>query len=129
MSDAVLKEAQARSGAHFDENGVPLDYGDWRQEYNAACRSAGLLAMPHLGCLAVYGKDAISFLHNLLSNDLRPLSTGAPCVHTCALDSTGHILADLAVTAISDHLLLEIQRTELSKILDYLNSFLIAEDV
>ncbi len=129
MSDAVLIKEQAISGARFNADDTVSDYGDWLLEYHAIRRKAGLLTLPHLGYLSAFGRDAVPFLHNLLSNDLWPLSNGAPYVHACALNSTGHLLADITVVAHPDHLLLVVPLSRLSKIQQYLNDFLITEDV
>ena len=63
----------------MDERGgweYPISYGDPAAEYAAVRQGVGLIDRGDLGALAVTGRDRASFLHALLSNDVKSLAPG-----------------------------------------------------
>ena len=80
---------------------LPPDYGDARAEYDAVRRHAGIVDRSGLGVLEVTGKDRTSFLHALVSNDVKALAPGQTCGATL-LDIHGKVQLTLLVWALED---------------------------
>jgi folate-binding protein YgfZ len=77
-----LHDATTRAGAVFAEEAgwtMPLHYGDPDAEYRAARESAALFDLSHRGKVELTGAEAATFLHNLLTNDIKNL----PYSHGC----------------------------------------------
>jgi len=102
------------------------------QEIIAATRSAaGLFEMASRGLIEVRGDDRIRWLDGMISGDVEALAAGEPgsgCYATL-LTNRGAIVADLHVSQMGDVFLLESLRTEIPRILETLNRFIIADDV
>lgn len=63
-------------GARFAEGGsVRLAFAEPREEVRRAANTTTATPLTHLGLLRVSGADAASFLHNMLSNDIKKLQT------------------------------------------------------
>lgn len=128
----MLQDVQRAAGAHFGEwrgRQLALDYGDPNEEYQAVRRAMGLLDRSERGKLVLTGNDRIPWLQGMVSNDVRPLATGAPAVYACVLNATGHLLADLCIVNRGDNLLLDMERENLEKIFRLLDDYVITEDV
>jgi folate-binding protein YgfZ len=72
----------ARAGAVFgDEAGwtMPLHYGDPDGEYRRAREGAALFDLSHRGKVELTGAEAVVFLHNLLTNDVKNLAYSHGC--------------------------------------------------
>ena len=72
-----LHDTTARAGAAFVEEAgwtMPLHYGDPATEYRQAREAAALFDLSHRGKVEVTGPEARTFLHNLLSNDVKSLA-------------------------------------------------------
>ncbi len=75
-----LHDTTAAAGAAFaEEHGwlVPAHYGDPAGEYRAACEGAAVFEQSHRGKVEAVGKEALFFLHNLCTNDIKNLAVGA----------------------------------------------------
>jgi len=82
-------------GARFDAEAV-ADFGDPALERRSAAMGAGLAPLSDFRLIRATGEDATSFLHNLLSNDIRQLDTAHAL--RCGLCSPkGRLLADFLV--------------------------------
>lgn len=84
---------------------LPPDYGDALAEYRAVRERAGIVDRSALGVLEVTGKDRASFLHALVSNDIKALAPGQTCGATL-LDIHGKVQLTLLVWSIDDRILL-----------------------
>lgn len=75
------------------------------QAFGAARDGAAWARLPGVGFLSVKGKDRVSFLHGLLSADVKKveIGTGAPA---CLLTAKGGLVAPLAVHHLPDEHLL-----------------------
>ena len=99
------------------------------------------------GKLAIRGADRFTWLQGMISADTKLLANGksyVPCP-ACLLDSTGHLLAELHLYSArgrqaakigpkiglgeEDFVLVDVQRSELGKVVATLDRFLISEDV
>lgn len=75
-----LYDAAATQGATFAEDAgwlLPRHFGDSASEYRNACSRAAVFDRSHHGKIAVTGKDALLFLHNLCTQDVKALPVGA----------------------------------------------------
>jgi len=60
-------------GARLGPGQTPLYYTDPVQEYWTVRNSAGIVDLSHMGRLTITGKDWVSFLNGLLTNDITQL--------------------------------------------------------
>lgn len=93
--------------AHHHPNAVYEPFGEWvvpwrfedvETEYARLRSAVGLIDYSTQGCVTVGGEDRVSFLHNLLSNDIKRLVPGAGC-RAALLTSTAKLIAELLVLA------------------------------
>lgn len=125
-------ESQGNRGATFSACegwNKPADYGDWLAEYRAVWQTAGLLDRCELGRLAISGSDRLSWLQGMVSNDVRSLGQGQGSVTACVLNATGHLLADVRLIAWGDRVIAEMARSNVEKICQLWDRFVITEDV
>ena len=54
-----------------------LDFGDPAAELTSACSASIITPLSELGLIRASGDDAVPFLHNLLTNDVKALTAGA----------------------------------------------------
>jgi aminomethyltransferase len=89
---------------------------------------AGITKRPVRSLLQVTGDDRLAFLQGMLSNDLLSLKPGEGC-RAAALNSTGHILADIEVHIAQSFVLLETDPRCASRLRETLERYVIMEDV
>lgn len=126
-----LHELHRDLGAAFGERQgwtVPVHYGDPEAEYRAVRETAGLLDRSHTGKVEVFGRDRVSFLQGMFTNDLKLLSPGEGCA-AAILDNHGKVQALLNAYALEDRLLLSFPPGLVEKALALLDKFLISERV
>ena len=93
--------------------------------------AAGLFDMAHRGLLEVRGEDRVRWLDGMISGDVRALESsglGAGCYATF-LTNRGAIVADLHVARFKEAYLLESLRSEVPRIREALERYVIADDV
>src|SRR5262245_63319474 len=73
-------------------------------EYEAVRNAVGLIDHDDAGVLEVTGRDRASFLHAMLSNDIKALAPGRGCAASF-LDVHGKVQVLLLVWALDDRLL------------------------
>ena len=115
-------------GARLEEGRIPLSYASPVEEYWATRTHAGLIDLSHLGLLQVTGKDRLSFLNGLLTNELLKLKEGEG-VRSALLNTKARVLADLYLYARDDDLLIDTGDLPGAKVKDILDRFIITEDV
>ena len=76
----------------------------------------------------MFGKDTVSFLHGMVSNDIKSLKEGSGCYAAC-LTSTGKVLSDLRVYVLSNRLLILLPQKEKKKVLEHFEKFIFVEEV
>jgi glycine cleavage system T protein len=126
-----LAEAHRQLGATLGEyHGarVPSRFGDARTEHLAARRAAGVFDFSFRTKLAVKGPDRTSFLHNMLSNDVKRLTQGEGTYATL-LDIKGHILADPRVYCADDVLIVDTDVDLAEKVRQHLDRFILMDEV
>lgn len=93
-------------GARFEAN-EPTHFGDLQAELSAAQNGMVIAPLGHVGVMRCNGEDAATFLHNLLTNDIKGLSRDRALV--CGLcTAKGRMLADFLVWRDEDAYLLQL---------------------
>lgn len=131
MSALSLHDVHARASARFGElNGreVVLDFGDALAEYAAAREGAALFDLSSRQRLALTGPDRVSFLHGMVTNDINKLADGAAC-DVAMLTQKGAMVADGRVLKLADALWLDVEPGLLEKVREFLDRYLISEEV
>jgi folate-binding protein YgfZ len=126
-----LHDLHARLGARFVEaegHLLPLDYGDPAGEHRAVREAVGLVDRSHRGKVEATGRDRTSFLHGMLSSDVKALQPGqgGPAAF---LDAHGKVLSLMRVHCLADRLVLEMDRPLVGPTLAGLDRLLISERV
>jgi len=115
-------------GARVGEGRIPLSYTSPVEEYWAIRNHAGLVDLSHLGLLQVAGKDRLSFLNGLLTNELLKVDEGTG-VRSALLNTKARVLADLYLYAREDDLIIDTGDVPSARVKDTLDRFIITEDV
>src|SRR5438094_10236099 len=100
----LLHERHVAAGARFVtvcDWDLPADYGDASAEYAAARRGVALADRGDWGVLDVTGRDRATFLHALLSNEIKGLAPGQGCT-AALLDVHGKVQVILIVWVVED---------------------------
>jgi folate-binding protein YgfZ len=130
MSERLpLHDRHGRLGARFAEvDGllVPRDYGDPAAEHEAVRARVGLIDRSERGKIEVAGKDRATFLHGLVSNDVKGLAPGQGR-ETALLDVHGKITALLVVHCLPERLVLETDRQLAGPLLAAIDRYLFSE--
>ncbi len=125
----ALHDLHAAAGAVFVS---PCDieladsYGDAAAEYEAVRRGAGLIDHGDLGVLEVTGRDRASFLHAMLTNDVKSLVPGQGC-QAALLDVHGKVQVLLLVWALEDRILVITPPGMAAKTNEMLDRYLFSE--
>jgi aminomethyltransferase len=134
MSERLpLHDAHEGHGATFTDAGtdaggwlVPARYGDPAAEHEAVRERAGLIDRSERGKIEVTGKDRASFLHGLVSSDVKGLTPGQGN-ESALLDVHGKVTALLAVHCLSDRLVLETDGPLAGPLLSGIDRYLFSE--
>ena len=99
---------------------------DLSAEYRAAREAVALFDRSALGKVSVTGRDRLTFLQGMLTNDVKGLrpGQGAPAAF---LDAHGKVMVLLVVYAAADRVLLELPASLTEKTLQTLDRYLISE--
>lgn len=121
---------------------VPLALAEWRgvrlparfappgEELRHARSPGGALLFDRSerGAIAVSGRDQKSWLHNLLTNDIKSLTPGVSC-YAFAIDVRGRLIFDLNVLDLGETLWLDLDRPSMPAATAHLERYHISEDV
>jgi len=102
------------------------------EQYIQVRNLAGAWLRTEVAMISVEGPDRFTWLQGMLSNDMRLLASGSTGrLPACILDATGHVLADVQVTALpnSESALLEVPTAQQPDLLELLDRYIIMEDV
>lgn len=105
---------------------LPFSYGDPEAEYRAVRTGVGLCDRSTAEVVEVTGRDRVSFLQGMLSNDVKALAPGQGCP-AAFLDAHGKVQALLTVLVLEDRLLLTLGAGLAAKTLQTLDKYLISE--
>ena len=107
---------------------LPSDFGDPAAEYAAVRKGTGLIDRRDWGVVEVTGRDRASFLHALLSNEIKALAPGQGCAATL-LDVHGKVQVVLFVWVLDDRILLVVPPGMARKVAEALDHYLFSEKV
>ena len=117
-----------RSGATLGPGKSPLRYTSATEEYWTVRRSAGISDISHLGRLSISGKDRISFLNGLLTNDVTKAKENTG-IHSALLNTKARILADLYLHVETERVIVDTGERPSSQVKQILDQFVITEEV
>ncbi|MBD2257170.1 folate-binding protein YgfZ [Pseudanabaena sp. FACHB-2040] len=89
-----LRAVQKKAGAQFDDQGIPLSFGQDGGALAAVEKGVAVCDRSHWGLLQVSDEDRLRFLHNQSTNDFQRLKPGEGC-ETVFVTSTARTI-DLA---------------------------------
>jgi folate-binding protein YgfZ len=124
-----LRERHEALGVHWKEYQgweVPSFYADPRAEWEAVRGAVGLIDLGYHGALRVVGRDRRTWLHGMVTNDVRGLADGQGC-YAAILNVQGHMLTDLYIYALPELLLLDLPAATVAAIRERLDGFLMME--
>ena len=98
------------------------------EQYRALTEQAGIGAVAARHPLSVAGRDRASFLHGLLSNEVRTLTRGTGC-YAAWLTPQGRMITDVHVFETGDSMLLDVPAEVAAAALQGLDQSLFSEDV
>ncbi|HGY54795.1 MAG TPA: aminomethyl transferase family protein [Caldithrix abyssi] len=131
MKKLPLHKYHADSGARFiDVRGwhIPADYGDVMQETETIHNTVALLDRSYLGKVLLKGPDAQDLLNRISTNDMMQLVMGIMC-DTVFCTPKGRIVDYCRVLQYDDQLMLVSSYIDSANIIDWINRFIILEDI
>lgn len=130
MTTALAEAARARGAALQDVHGVllPARYEGSEREWRAAREGAAVFDAGFRTCLVATGADRVTFLHGMLSNDVKSLQAGRG-MYAAMLNQSGKVVADARVYAEPDRLVLETFAWCVEDLRQALEHHLVADDV
>ncbi len=137
-SSNPLLEIHQQAQAEFQPwAGVEIvsTFGQPPVEYAAIRKSVGMIDLPQRGFLQLTGRDRLSFLNNLLTNETYDKETKTPlaggrAVYAFFLNArSGRIIADVNVLELGDSTLLELDWRIVAAIRQHLEKYLFSEQV
>jgi folate-binding protein YgfZ len=101
-------------------------------EYRAARQTAALFDLAGRGLVELAGKDAVTFLHNLSTNDIKALAEGAGC-ESFLTTNKARVVAQVFVSRLhrdgGDVLWLDVAPGQAETLVKHLDHYLISEEV
>ncbi len=71
-----LRDLHIAKGATLAPDGIPLHFGDLKAEYHAALEHAVLMERSHEARIEMTGKDSLTLMHRISTNDLMNMALG-----------------------------------------------------
>jgi len=106
-----------------------MDPTEQQLEYDAISSGAGVRLLDDRLIVGVSGDDRISFMHGMCTADVKSLLPG-DLTRALFLTEHAHVIADCFIYALHEPALwLEVERMRWAKIREYLERFLVADDV
>ena len=131
MKPTPLKSFLQAHGALFEENTgweAAKNFSNPASEHLAVRNTVGLSDLSHYGKIFLEGAECRSFLHGIVTNDIRNLKDGKG-VYAALLSHIGRMQGDLTVFAIKGKLLIRTDPEQARRIIDLLNNSIVSEDV
>src|SRR5881409_188344 len=107
---------------------LPVAYGTPADEYKRARHDVGLVDRGHWGVLELTGSDRATFLHALLSNEVKALAPGQGCAATL-LDVHGKVQVVVSVWVADDRIFVVTPPSMAQKTAEALDHYLFSEKV
>ncbi len=107
---------------------IPEEFSGLSEEYHASRETAILVDRSYRARVRASGRDHVSFLQNMLTNDVKALATGEglPAAH---LSRLGKLISDLVVYRLDNSLLLEMEPGRRDPLTESLSRYVVSEDV
>jgi aminomethyltransferase len=96
-----IHQALGAKMAEFAGYNMPIEYTGILPEHLAVCERVGVFDVSHMGEFWVSGPQALPFLQNLVSNDVRATVVGQ-AQYSCLPNETGGIVDDLLVYRVAE---------------------------
>ena len=109
MKQSPLHSQHVDLGAHFCPIGeweMPEHYGQKIEEHLAVRKGVGIADLSLRGIIRITGDDRLTWLQSLISNDIRPLTSGQG-LYSALMDHKGKILSYFRVLMLEDSIVLE----------------------
>ncbi|PYN76514.1 MAG: hypothetical protein DMD97_11380 [Candidatus Rokuibacteriota bacterium] len=126
-----LHERHVAAGATFESAGeweLPAAYDGPAEEYRRVRDGVGLDDRGHWGVLELTGRDRATFLHALLSNEVKALAPGQGCAATL-LDVHGKVQVVVYVWVADDRIFVVTPPSMAQKTAEALDHYLFSEKV
>jgi aminomethyltransferase len=108
---------------------MPVQYPEGiTAEHNVVRRGAGLFDVTHMGEFEITGKDALSFVSHVTSNDPSALEVGQ-VQYSCFMHETGGIVDDCLVYRFADKVMLVVNASNTAKDWAHVNRYVGKFDV
>ncbi len=125
---ALHEQANAAYLPYGPEIQIIESFGQPEAEYAAIRKAAALMDSPHRAVVELIGKDRLTFLHNLLTNDTKSLVAGRGC-YAYLLNLKGRIVLDVNVLHKEGSTLLEVDARLADDLCRTLDSYLFSDQV
>jgi len=102
--------------------------GPERTEFQALISGCAVYDLSGKVCIAVTGSDRVRWLNGMVTNNVRDLAIEQG-VYAFLLNPQGRILGDLYAYNVGDALIVETDKTQLTKILETFERYIIMDDV
>ncbi len=102
---------------------------DFASQYGITRTGAGWTSRPDRGRLRFDGRDRVSFLQALVTNDVTPVEQGRGGVYAAYLTPQGRMLADLRLYDRGDFLIADVPATEAAPLTARFDGLIFTEDV
>lgn len=130
----ALHETAGAEFRSYADVQIVSTFGQPQAEYSAVRTGAGLIDLPQRAIIELTGKDRLSFLNNLLTNQAWNKQTKSGlAAHTGAyaffLNTRGRIVCDVNVLELGERCLLEVDARIASAFLQSLQKYIFSDDV
>lgn len=118
----------------YGELEIVSTFGQPQLEYAALHKSCGIMDLPYRGILELTGRDRLTFLNGLISNQTWDKNTKQPMpagtsVYAFLLNLKGRIVADMNVIELGDRTLVEMNVELVEALMAVLDKYQFAEQV
>ncbi|ATB28543.1 YgfZ/GcvT domain-containing protein [Melittangium boletus] len=130
MQPLSLHFLHEQAGARFQDvqgREVVSDYGNEAAEYRAARETVALHDATYREALRITGEDRTSFLHGMVTQDVKGLAAGAS-TYAALITVKGAMVGDARILRRDTDLLLDVEPGLGVKVREFLEKFLISED-
>ena len=133
-----LHDAHEQANAEFQAYGdvqIVATFGQPQAEYAAIHKACGMMDLPQRGIIEFTGKDRLTFLNNLLTNQTFDKQTKTPLpagkgVYAFLLNAkSGRIIVDVNVLELGERTLMEMDGRMVASVLETLDRYRFAEQV
>ena len=105
---------------------IVLDYGELEAEYAALRRGVAMFDRTDRTVVEVAGPDAADLLDRLVTNKMLD---GVSVMEAFVLERTGRIVVDARLIRLGERTLVDLDRTDVGRLVEILDGFVFAEDV